>query len=77
MKTRYQNEGSVRGVCGHFHRTLSGCAACWHEDMSACTRVGGYSDRYPVAYDTPGSSRQLNDTERAQWDAHTAWRRKR
>lgn len=38
-------EGSVRGNCGHRHRTLSGAVRCLERDSSGCHSQGGYSDR--------------------------------
>ncbi len=38
--------GSVRGSCGHKHRTLSGAAACLRRDRVGCKKQGGYSDRH-------------------------------
>lgn len=49
MKQHYYLKGSVRGHCGHQHRTLSGLARCMRQDSNGCSRQGGYSDRRPVA----------------------------
>lgn len=43
--TTYTMTGSVRGNCGHKHRTISGAAACSVRDQRDCQSVGGYSDR--------------------------------
>jgi hypothetical protein len=40
--------GSVRGSCGHKHRTLEGAAACLRRDVQGCVQQGGYSDRRVV-----------------------------
>jgi len=39
--------GSVRGECGHRHRTLHGAVRCLLRDRRECRGVGGgcYSDR--------------------------------
>ena len=37
--------GSVRGACGHKHRTLGAACDCARRDNAACKRTGGYSDR--------------------------------
>jgi hypothetical protein len=44
-KTTYTNIGSVRGSCGHNHRTISGALRCLDSDQSGCRQCGGYSDR--------------------------------
>ena len=41
----YTTWGSVRGCCGHEHRTEEAAEACASKDQRACARVGGYSDR--------------------------------
>ena len=45
MTTTYTTEGSVRGSCGHKHRTLQGAADCLKRDAAGCRSQGGYSDR--------------------------------
>lgn len=48
----YRCTGSVRGSCGHTHRTLSGAQSCLSRDVSGCHSQGGYSDRrIDVYYD--------------------------
>jgi hypothetical protein len=45
---------SVRGWCGHNHRTLSGAVRCVQRDQSACRGLPGgncYSDRKVVRKD--------------------------
>jgi hypothetical protein len=44
-RTAYTCKGSVRGSCGHVHRTLSGASQCCKRDRRACKKQGGYSDR--------------------------------
>lgn len=38
-------EGSVRGSCGHKHRSARGAFKCLHADQRGCEKAGGYSDR--------------------------------
>ena len=51
-KTRYTTRGSVRGACGHQHRTILGALRCLARDQSGCKAQGGYSDR--TVYDSAG-----------------------
>lgn len=51
--TYYVTRGSVRGECGHHHRTISGALACLSRDQSGCHSQGGYSDR--DVYDQDGT----------------------
>ena len=55
------NIGSVRGSCGHKHRTESGALRCLHADQRECRSQGGYSDRYPVRSDGVGGHDGSND----------------
>ena len=41
----YITKGSVRGNCGHRHRTLTGAVRCLLRDQSGARKQGGYSDR--------------------------------
>jgi hypothetical protein len=41
----YTTTGSVRGSCGHKHRTITTAYACLCEDQRGCKNQGGYSDR--------------------------------
>lgn len=43
----YYATGSVRGDCGHRHRTVDAAVRCVERDRAACRRIGGgcYSDR--------------------------------
>ncbi len=43
---RYTCIGSVRGCCGHKHRSLKTAARCLDRDIKGCRKQGGYSDRY-------------------------------
>lgn len=42
----YITRGSVRGSCGHKHRSIETAAKCVKRDMGSCNSQGGYSDRY-------------------------------
>jgi len=37
--------GSVRGGCGHAHRTKTAAERCLDRDARGCAQQGGYSDR--------------------------------
>jgi hypothetical protein len=50
-RTTYSTHGSVRGSCGHEHRSVEAAARCLRKDMADCVSVGGYSDRSVVASD--------------------------
>ena len=41
----YTTKGSVRGCCGHKHRSLKAAVQCLRSDQTGCARQGGYSDR--------------------------------
>lgn len=41
----YTTQGSVRGSCGHVHRTERAAEACAARDERGCASQGGYSDR--------------------------------
>ena len=43
--TTYTTIGSVRGCCGHKHRTIKAAVDCIKRDQSGCAIQGGYSDR--------------------------------
>ncbi len=54
MTTKYYHcKGSVRGDCGHHHRTLISADKCLKRDRKGCKKQGGYSDRY-VIYEPSG-----------------------
>ena len=59
----YTCRGSVRGGCGHRHRTLEGAARCCAADQRGCARQGGYSDRRVRVVVGPGESRGLTESE--------------
>ncbi len=44
----YITIGSVRGWCGHVHRTELGAVRCLARDRRGCRGQGGYSDRNVV-----------------------------
>lgn len=44
-KPTYYCDGSVRGHCGHKHRTVETAIACLERDSQGCKSQGGYSDR--------------------------------
>jgi hypothetical protein len=50
-KTTYTTLGSVRGGCGHAHRTIGGALRCLQRDINGCHGQGGYSDRELVGPD--------------------------
>lgn len=45
MSQYYTTTGSVRGGCGHSHRTIKAAAECCRKDQADCKSQGGYSDR--------------------------------
>ena len=49
----FTTAGSVRGGCGHKHRTLESAERCLCADARGCRKVGGYSDRsvYAIGHD--------------------------
>lgn len=44
----YTTVGSVRGCCGHCHRSYEAAERCLARDRRGCHRQGGYSDRRVV-----------------------------
>ena len=46
--THYTTTGSVRGSCGHKHRSRELARACIARDHRGCEAQGGYSDRRVV-----------------------------
>ena len=49
--TTYTTKGSVRGCCGHKHRTIDAAVKCLKADQSGCASQRGYSDRAIVRTD--------------------------
>jgi hypothetical protein len=47
--TYFTSIGSVRGACGHKHKSEHAAEACIAADNRACARQGGYSDRVVAA----------------------------
>lgn len=62
--SRYTTEGSVRGSCGHEHRTLDAVLRCLERDQRGCASQGGYSDRRVVRTD----GERLDEWERDELD---------
>jgi hypothetical protein len=44
-KEGFVSVGSIRGWCGHVHRTLDAAIKCSVRDGRDCGSTGGYSDR--------------------------------
>jgi len=40
--------GSVRGCCGHVHRSWDAAQRCVERDQRGCQSQGGYSDRHVI-----------------------------
>lgn len=55
----FTTKGSVRGSCGHDHRTLKGAVACLKRDQRGCAKQGGYSDRTVLLSTGEGLPREL------------------
>jgi hypothetical protein len=64
MMTRYSVYGSVRGNCGHKHRTIEAAHACFMRDAASCQRVGGYSDRWSLRTYVDGHQIDTSDDDR-------------
>lgn len=61
MATTYTTRGSVRGSCGHKHRTMAAAVRCLMADQSGCRNNGGYSDRVVRVTDDDGERMLTND----------------
>ena len=49
MKAKgFTTYGSVRGCCGHLHKTIAAAETCLQRDQNGCGGQGGYSDREVV-----------------------------
>jgi len=72
----YEARGSVRGRCGHNHRTIGGAFSCAERDRKACAALGGgaYSDREVARVDGEGLSRE--EVATLQGLADVAWERR-
>ena len=67
--TTYEATGSVRGSCGHKHRTIAGAEACRQRDADQCGSLGGgaYSDREVCRTDgEPLTAAELDSLDAAQ-----------
>ena len=64
MATTYTTAGSVRGHCGHHHRTVAAAVRCLQADQSCCRTLRGYSDRQVIPVDD-GEARGMT---RDEWD---------
>lgn len=51
MNRFYTTTGSVRGCCGHKHRSIATAKRCIDKDQAGCATQGGYSDRHVVRHD--------------------------
>ena len=65
MSTTYTTRGSVRGECGHQHRSLRTAEKCRRRDADGCRSQGGYSDRRVCR----GDGSPLTEAERAESEA--------
>lgn len=70
MTTTYRAVGSVRGDCGHEHKTAGAAWDCVHRDSRRCAALGGcaYSDRVVVRSD----GEELTGADRRSIDAAQA-----
>jgi len=59
--TTYTTRGSVRGSCGHQHKTMAAALSCLMADQSGCRTHGGYSDRYIRVIDDAGERSMTRD----------------
>ena len=63
--TTYTTRGSVRGSCGHNHRTMAAAVRCLLSDQAGCRSRRGYSDRFVRIIDGAGEDdRALTNDER-------------
>lgn len=67
MTTYFTTRGSVRGCCGHKHRTIEAALRCLKSDQSGCASQGGYSDRQLIPVED-GQKRELTEGEFAYLD---------
>ena len=69
--TTYTTRGSVRGSCGHNHRTIATACRCLKADQAGCRSQRGYSDRTIHAVDSDGTecdSTELTLAEHDEWE---------
>lgn len=64
----YTTWGSIRGGCGHAHRSLTTARSCLRRDARGCAEQGGWSDRLLRAIASPSEARAY-DTERGPGQA--------
>ena len=64
----YTCSGSVRGSCGHKHRTVGAAERCRQRDADGCRSQGGYTDRSVCRTD----GEPLDEMERADAEAAQA-----
>lgn len=62
----YTTSGSVRGSCGHRHRTVAAATKCMRRDHEGCVSQGGYSDRIILFVHVDGQSRTLTRYEASE-----------
>lgn len=67
MRSYYVAHGSVRGSCGHKHRTIAAAQACCEKDQRDCQSLGGgaYSDRSVTPVEN-GRFRDLTEAEQEE-----------
>lgn len=67
MSSYYIARGSVRGSCGHKHRTIAAAQTCCEKDQRDCRSLGGgaYSDRSVTPVDS-GRFRDLTGSEQEE-----------
>ena len=66
--TTYTTRGSVRGCCGHKHKTIGAAVRCLRDDQAGCKSQRGYSDRTIRAIDADGSERDSTELTLAEHD---------
>ena len=62
----YTTEGSIRGSCGHRHRSIETAQKCVERDRRACASLAGgayYSDRCVVRSDGSWLDEEGDDPE--------------
>jgi hypothetical protein len=67
--TTYTTRGSVRGCCGHKHRSIETAQKCVMADEAGCRRQGGYSDRSVVRSD----GEEMTRAEEQELEAFLCW----
>lgn len=63
----FSNIGSIRGCCGHKHRSLKSATKCLKDDQQDCEKQGGYSDRLTKIIEK-GEVKELSANEYAYQD---------